>query len=99
MRDFGSIFESAIDRSDCDTCDGHGLVGGYVGSVPNGFYDEEPCPECSTDYYAREAVESGTRFRAAAARPALDRPASEWTAATRIAAVDELAHIFGGPHV
>ena len=51
------------------------------------------------DAEAQVAVESGTRFRAAVLRPALDVPAREWTEATREAAVDELAHIFGGPHV
>ncbi len=51
------------------------------------------------DAQAQVAVENGTGIRAAVPRPVLDRPASEWTEATRIAAVDELAHIFGGPHV
>jgi len=50
------------------------------------------------DAEAQLAVESGTQLRAAVPRPALDRPASEWTDATRKAAADELAHIFGGPN-
>lgn len=47
------------------------------------------------DAEAQVAVEGGTHFRAAAKRPALDRPASEWTDATRKAATNELAHVFG----
>lgn len=50
------------------------------------------------DAEAQKVVENGTGIRAAVPRPVLDRPASEWTEATRIAAVDELAHIFGGPN-
>ncbi len=48
------------------------------------------------DAEAQLAVESGKQQRAAVSRfTALDRPASEWTDATRAAATDELAHIFG----
>lgn len=47
------------------------------------------------DAAAQVAVENGMGIRAAVPRPVLDRPASEWTEATREAAIDELAHIFG----
>lgn len=55
-------------------------------------------PDHKPDCPAQLAVEGGAHQRAAVPRPALDRPASEWTQATRIAAADELAHIFGGPN-
>lgn len=29
----------------CQTCDGHGMIGGFVGGAAPG-YDSEPCPDC-----------------------------------------------------
>ncbi|OJF97598.1 hypothetical protein [Pararhizobium antarcticum] len=49
------------------------------------------------DAVAQMAVEGGTHQRAAVQRPTLDRPASEWDSATRIAASHDLAHIFSKP--
>jgi hypothetical protein len=33
----------------CRTCDGHGMIGGFVGSIGSGGegYDVEPCPDCA----------------------------------------------------
>lgn len=52
-----------------------------------------PEPECP----AQLAVEGATHQRAAVQRPTIDRPASEWDSATRIAASHDLAHIFSKP--
>lgn len=40
--------QQADEGAGCNTCGGHGLVGGFVGGTDTGGYQSDPCPDCNT---------------------------------------------------
>lgn len=47
----------AVQEEKCRTCNGHGLVGGFVSDGDGGGgYDSEPCPDCTPRLTANEVL-------------------------------------------